>query len=92
MGASQADYSRIQLLSMNVRYPCYLFSLFRFASSPPRRNLVVTAHRSLAMSQPFTVFRCWAWNTLSHDMKILPTRTSFVSAVRRMVRGVDASN
>jgi hypothetical protein len=33
-----------------------------------------------------------AWNALLHDMKILPTRASFVSAVSKMVRGVDASN
>jgi hypothetical protein len=31
-----------------------------------------------------------AWNALPHAMKILPTRASFVAAVRRMVRGVDA--
>jgi hypothetical protein len=38
MGASLADYARIQLLSflykvLHVRHPCYLFSLFHFASS-----------------------------------------------------------
>jgi hypothetical protein len=97
MGASLEDYARIQLLSflykvLHVRHPCYLFSLFRFASSARTRNLVVPAHRSLAMSQSFVVLGCRAWNALPHAMKILPTRASFVSAVRRMVRGVDASN
>jgi hypothetical protein len=70
----------------------FLFLLFRFASSARTRNLVVPAHRSLAMSQSFVVLSCQAWNALSHDMKILPRRTSFVSAVSRMVRGVDALN
>jgi hypothetical protein len=49
-------------------------------------------HRSLAMTQSFVVLGCRVWNALPHDMKILPTRASFVSAVRKMVRGVDASN
>jgi hypothetical protein len=97
MGASFADYARIQLLSflykvLHVWHPCYLFSLFRFASSARTRNLVVPAHRSLAMSESFVVLGCRAWNALPHAMKILPTRVSFVSAVRRMVSGVDASN
>jgi hypothetical protein len=35
-----------------VRDPCYLFSLFRFALTARKRNLVVPAHRSLAISQP----------------------------------------
>jgi hypothetical protein len=52
MGALLADYARIQLLSflykvLHVRHPCYLFSLFRFASSARTRNLVIPAHRSL---------------------------------------------
>jgi hypothetical protein len=34
----------------------------------------------------------YAKNTLPHDMKILPTRPSFVSAVRKMVLGADISN
>jgi hypothetical protein len=54
------------------------------------RNLVVPAHRSLAISQSFVTLGCRAWNALDHCMKILPTRASFVSAVRRMVCGVDA--
>jgi hypothetical protein len=46
MGASLADYARIQLLSLFnkvlfVRHPSYLFSLFCFASSARTRNLVV---------------------------------------------------
>jgi hypothetical protein len=53
---------------------------------------VVPAHRSPAMSQSFVAFGCRAWNALPHGMKILSTRAPFVSAVRRMVRGVDASN
>jgi hypothetical protein len=60
MGASLADYARIQLLSflykvLHVRHPCYLFPLFRFDLSARTRNLVVPAHRSLAMSQSFVV-------------------------------------
>jgi hypothetical protein len=56
MGASLANYARIQLLSflykvLHVQHPCYLFSLFRFTSSARTMNLLVTAHRSLAMSQ-----------------------------------------
>jgi hypothetical protein len=51
MGASLADYSRIQLLS-----------LFRFALSVRTRNLVVPVHRSLAMSQCLVVLGCRAWN------------------------------
>jgi hypothetical protein len=82
MGATLADYATTQLLSflnkvLHVRHSCYLFSLFRFA---------------LAMSQSFVVLGCRAWNALPHDMKILLTWTSFVSAVRKMIRGVDASN
>jgi hypothetical protein len=58
MGASLADYSRVQILPflykvLHVRHPCYLFSLFRFASSARTRNLVVPTHRSFAMSQSF---------------------------------------
>jgi hypothetical protein len=99
MGASLADdyANRMRLLSflykvLHVRYPCYLFSLFRFALSARTRNLTVPAHSSLVMSQSFVVLGCRAWNALPHGMKILPTRASFVSAVSRMVRGVDASN
>jgi uncharacterized membrane protein len=44
------------------------------------------------MSQSFVVLGCRAWNALPHDKKILPTQDSLVSAVRSMVRGVDASN
>jgi hypothetical protein len=50
MSASLADYSWILLLSflykvLHVRYrhPCYLFSVFRFASSARTRSLVVPA-------------------------------------------------
>jgi hypothetical protein len=64
---------------LHVRHPCYLFSLFRFASFARMMNLVVPAHCSLAMSQSFVVLGCRAWNALPHDMKILPTRASFVS-------------
>jgi hypothetical protein len=92
-----AEYAKIQLLSfrykvLHVRLPCYLFSLFRFASPARTRNLVVPAHRSLTMTQPFVVLGCGAWNALPNGMKILPTLASFVCAVRRMVRGVDASD
>jgi hypothetical protein len=97
MGALLADYARIQLLSflykvLHVRHPCYLYSLFHFVSFARTRNLVDPAHRSFAMSQSFVVVGCRAWKALLHGMKILPTRASFVSAVRRLVRGGDASN
>jgi hypothetical protein len=73
--------------------PCGQCCIASMASPPLRtRILVVQAHRSLAMSQSFVVLGRRAWNALPHDMKILPTRASFVSSVRRMVRGVDASN
>jgi hypothetical protein len=73
-----------------VRHPCHLFSLFRFVLSTRTRNMVVPAHRSLAMSQSFVVLGCRAWNALPHAMKFLSTCASFVPSVRRMVRGVDA--
>jgi hypothetical protein len=62
---SLADYARIQLLLfvykvLHIRHPCYLFSLFRFASSARTRILVVPAHRYLAMSQSFVVLGCRA--------------------------------
>jgi hypothetical protein len=95
--AQLADFARIQLLSflykvLHVRHPCYLFLLFRFASSVRTKNWVVPAHRSPAMSQSFVVLGCGLWNALPHAMKILSTRVSFVFAVKRMVRGVDASD
>jgi hypothetical protein len=97
LGASLAGYARIQLLLflykvMHVRHPCFLFLLFRFDSSARTRNLVVPAHRSLAMSQSFVVLGCKEWNVMPHDMKILPMQALFVPAVKRMVRHVDASN
>jgi hypothetical protein len=61
-----------------------VFSLLRFALSTRTRNLVVPARRSLAM-----LF--FAAGRRMHAMKILPTRASFVSAVGKMVRGVDVS-
>jgi hypothetical protein len=83
-----------QLLSflyklLHVWHPCYLFLLFRFALFACTRNLAVPA---LAMSQSLVVLSCRAWNALPHGMKVLPTRASFVSTVKRMVRGIDASN
>jgi hypothetical protein len=65
-----------------------LFSLLHFALSVRTMNLVVSAHRSLA----YVVLGCRAWNALNRNMKILLTWASIVSAVRRIVRGVDASN
>jgi hypothetical protein len=72
MSALLADYARIQILSflyevLHVRHPCYLFSLFRFTSSARTRNLVVPAHRSLAMSQFFVVLDYRAWIALPDD-------------------------
>jgi hypothetical protein len=60
MGASLADNARILLLSfiykvLHVRHPCYLFSLFRFASSAPTSNLVVSAHRSARLSPKINI-------------------------------------
>jgi hypothetical protein len=54
----------IQLLSflykvLHVRHPCYLFSLFRYASFTRTSNLIVPAHHSLAMSQSFVVLGCF---------------------------------
>jgi hypothetical protein len=80
----------MQLLPFLCRVACLAYSLFRFASSARTRNLVVPAHRSLAMSQSFVVLSCRAWSAL--NMKILPPQDSFVSTVRSMVRGVEASN
>jgi hypothetical protein len=73
------DYARIPLLLflykvLHVRHPCYLFLLFRFASSARTQNLEIPPHCSLAMSQSFVVLGCWAWNAQPHGMKILPTR------------------
>jgi hypothetical protein len=83
MGTLLADYAKTQLLSflykvLHVRHICF--------------RLVVSAHRSLAMSQFYVVLDCRAWNVLPHDMKILLTWASFVFVVRRMVRRVDALN
>jgi hypothetical protein len=44
IGASLADYARIQLLSflykvLHAQHPCYLFSVILFASSARTRNL-----------------------------------------------------
>jgi hypothetical protein len=55
MGISLADYVRIQLLSffhkvLHALHPCYLFSLFRFASSARTRNLVVPAQNNKCLS------------------------------------------
>jgi hypothetical protein len=65
MGALLADNGRIQLFSflykkLHVRHSCYLFSLFRFASSARTMNMVVPHHHSLAMSQSFIVIGCRA--------------------------------
>jgi hypothetical protein len=88
-----ADYARIQLLSFLYKVlgvACPASMLFVFAISARTRILVVPAHRSLASS--LVVLSCRAWNALPHGMKVLPTRASFVSTVKRMVRGIDASN
>jgi hypothetical protein len=47
---------------------------------------------SLIARESFVVLGCRAWNALPRGMEFLPTWASFVSAVRRMIRGVDASN
>jgi hypothetical protein len=84
MGALLADYAMIQLLSflyklLHVRHPCYLYSIFNLVSSTSTRNLVVQAHRSLAMSHSLVVLGCRAWKALPHGMKILPTRIDVFS-------------
>jgi hypothetical protein len=84
MGASVADYTRIELLSflykvLHAWHSCYLFSLLRFASSARTRNSVVPPHRSLAMSHSFVILGCRAWNVLPHALKILPTRAFLFS-------------
>jgi hypothetical protein len=40
---------------LHIRHPCYLFTLFHFASSARTRNFIVTPHRSLAMGFSFMV-------------------------------------
>jgi hypothetical protein len=62
MGASLAVACLLYCLYKvwHGRHPCYLFSLFHFASSKRTKNLVVPAHRSLAMSQSFDVVGCQA--------------------------------
>jgi hypothetical protein len=70
----------------------FVYKESHLATSARTRNSVVPAHRSLAMSRSFVVLGCRAWNTLPNGIKILPTRASFVSVVRIMVLGVDASN
>jgi hypothetical protein len=76
MRASRADNARIQVLSFLYKVLHVRQPCYLF---------------SLAMSQSFVVLGCRAWNELPHGMEFLPTWASFVSAVRRMVRGVDAS-
>jgi hypothetical protein len=61
MGDLLANYTKIQLSSflyevLHLRLPCYLFSLFCFASSVRTRNLKVPAHRFFAMGQSFVTF------------------------------------
>jgi hypothetical protein len=60
IGVSLATHLKIHLLTflfkvLHIRHPCYLFTLFHFASSARTRNLIVTPHRSLAMGHSFTV-------------------------------------
>jgi hypothetical protein len=74
IGVSMATHLRIQLITflfkvLHVRHPCYLFTLFHFASSARTRNLMVTPHRSLAMGHSFTVRACGLWNSLPHWFK-----------------------
>jgi hypothetical protein len=54
IGVSLATHLRIHLLTflhkiLHIRHPCYLFTLFHFASFARTRNLIVTPHWSLAM-------------------------------------------
>jgi hypothetical protein len=71
IGVSLATHLRTDLLFnvLHSRHPCYLFTLFHFASSARKRNLIVTPHRSLAMGHSFLVGACGFWNSLPHRIE-----------------------
>jgi hypothetical protein len=65
---------RIHLLTflfkvLHIKHPCYLFTLFHFASSARTKNLIVTPHRSLAMGHSFKVEAFGLCNSLPHRIK-----------------------
>jgi hypothetical protein len=71
IGVSLASHLRINLLTflfkvLHIRHPCYLLTLFHFASSVRTRNIIVTPRRSLVMGHSFTVGACGLWNYLCH--------------------------
>jgi hypothetical protein len=64
IGVLLAIHLRIHILKflfkvLHIMHPCYLLTLFHFASSARFRNLIVTPHRSLAMDHSFTVRAMW---------------------------------
>jgi hypothetical protein len=54
-GVLLATHSRKLLKALQIRYSCYLYTLFHFASSTRTGNLFVTTRRSIAMGHLFTV-------------------------------------
>jgi hypothetical protein len=68
IGVSLATHLKIHLLTflfkvLHIKHPCYLSTLFHFASSA-RTRTNVTPHRSLA-----TVGASGLWNSLPHWIK-----------------------
>jgi hypothetical protein len=82
-----ATHLRIQLLTflfkvLHIRHPCYLFTLFHFASSARTENLIVTAHRPLAMDHSFTVGACGlCFHSLPHWIQNKRALARFVGLV-----------
>jgi hypothetical protein len=71
---SLATYLRIHILTfwfkvLHIRHPCYLLTLFHFASSAGSWNLIVTPHRSPAMGHSFTVGACGLWISFPNRIK-----------------------
>jgi hypothetical protein len=82
IGDSLATHLTFLFKVLHIRHPCYLFTLFHFASSARTRNLIVTPHRSLAMGYSFTVGACGLWNSLPHRIKNERALGCFVGLVR----------
>jgi hypothetical protein len=63
IGVSLVTHLRINLLRflfkfLHIRHPCYLVTLYHFASSTRVRHLIVTPHRFLDMSHSCSVGAC----------------------------------
>jgi hypothetical protein len=87
ISVSLATHLKIHLLTLlfkvlHIRHPCYLFTLFHFASLACTRNLIVTPHRSLAMGHSFTVGACGLWISLPRRIKNKRALGRFVGLVR----------